>query len=186
MISGTYQRVKHLYYKINPFYRFFLNGFILFVLWYIFYNFFRYIGFIHMFYEFIIFHLTSSLLYASEGVLNLFGYKCEVIPSDLVIRITGSGGIKLERGCLGRNLMFLYAGFVVAFPGSVKTKLWYVPLGLAIIYVLNIARISGLSISLYHSYENYFRYHNHEVFNYSVYAMIFVMWVIWIKKFGIK
>ncbi len=178
------QKIKEFvikYKKIKPLYRFAINGLFLYLLWIVFYSFFRYHSFVNFFYDEATFHLTNSWLYSTKFFLNMLGYEAGIeIPRKLLI-LAGTPGVILERGCLGRNMMGLFAGFIIVYPGNIKTKLWYIPLGLLIIYMLNVFRIAGLSFTQLY-FPEYLDINHHTVFKYTVYTAIFILWVIWIGK----
>jgi exosortase/archaeosortase family protein len=163
--------------------KFFINGALLFGIWWVFYTFLRDTAFIHNLYEEITAILTKNLLIASKHFLNILGFETEVFGKT--IRITGTGGVYLDRGCLGRNLMGLFAGFIIAYPGIIKKKLWYIPLGLVLITIINIFRISALAYIVVCCPEHVDINH-HVIFKYTVYTLIFLMWYIWIKRVNIR
>ncbi len=171
------------YRSLHPMLKFFINGAILFGLWWIFYTFLRNSAFIHETYEVVTAKLTRNLLIGSKYFLNLFGLDSYVFGKT--IRITGAGGVYLDRGCLGRNLMGLFTGFIIAYPGIIKKKLWYIPLGLVLITFINILRISGLAYIMICCPEH-MDINHHVIFKYTVYALIFIMWYIWIQKINVS
>jgi len=168
------------YRALKPLYKFIINGIFMFAIWAIFFQFFRHAGAIHNFYEYSTYKLTSIYLNFSRVILELFGY--EIIISGKIIMIKNSVGVLLDRGCLGRNLMGLFAGFLIAFPGSIKSKLWYIPAGLGIIFLLNNTRIMLLVwITLTYPKTHF---DHHAVYNYTIYTLIFIMWYFWISRYS--
>ncbi len=177
--------IYNYYQKQHPIVRFGINGLLVFVFWVIFYSFFRHLAFVEKLYTYISIYITNALLFASKAVLELLNFRTYIFPEMKTLQIEGTRGVRLDLGCLGRNLMGLFAGFIIAFPGRIKTKFWYIPLGLLFIVFINILRICGLSISLYYNPEGYFQYNHHDIFKYAVYTVIFFMWYFWIKQFGL-
>ncbi len=171
------------YNKVAPLYKFLLNGILLVLVWLIFYQFIRYSLFVHQFYESFTAWLTNHLLVASMHVMKLLGYDTEV--SGKTIRIVGTGGVYLDRGCLGRNLLGLFAGFIIAYPGKIKYKLWYIPAGLIVINIINIARICGLAYIVL-AFPQYVDINHHVIFKYTAYTFIFLMWYFWIKNYSVS
>lgn len=167
---------------MNPLIRFFINGIFLVAVWFLFYNFFRYNQHVHPHYEKASALLTHLILYVSEKILDTIGL--EAHQSGTIIFIEGaSQSVNLLRGCMGRNLMGIFAGFILAFPGNYKHKLWYIPTGIAFIILINIFRVIGLAYNSYCCPEN--TQFNHDTFfNYSIYLLTFVMWTIWVQKFS--
>ncbi|MBN1251072.1 MAG: archaeosortase/exosortase family protein [Bacteroidales bacterium] len=171
------------YKAFHPIVKFIVNGVFLFLLWFIFYKFFRYSGFVNNIYEKSTGQLTYYLLYFSELLLNVFGFETEMFGKT--IRIVGTGGVYLDRGCLGRNVMGLFAGFVIAYPGIIKKKLWFIPLGLLIINFVNVLRICGLAyIAL--CCPEHMDINHHLIFKYAVYTVIFLLWFWWIQKINVR
>ncbi len=170
------------YQNLHPMVKFFINGALLFVLWWVFYTFFRNTAFIHAIYEDATALLTKNLLITSKYFLNIWGFETEIFGKT--VRIVGTGGVYLDRGCLARNLMGLFTGFIVAYPGIIRKKLWFIPLGLVLITIINIFRISGLAYVVL-CCPQHVDINHHVIFKYTVYILIFLMWYIWIQKINI-
>ncbi len=177
MIKAVILKYKNL----NLLVRFIVNIVLLSLIWLFFYSFLRYNSHIHETYEYVSNQFTYFLLLSSKLTLSIFDLKTEIVGK--IIRITGTGGVLLDRGCLGRNLMGLFAGFILAYPSKLKHKLWAIPLGLLIIILLNIIRISALTYLAY-SYPEYVDINHHVIFQNTVYFFIFCMWYLWIKYYS--
>jgi len=167
--------------KLSPVTQFIVSGVLLYIGFEIFYTFLKNISFIHRFYEFGVELLTDSFLYSSKAFLAIFGL--DTFVDGKIIRAFNKGGVYLDRGCLGRNLMLLYAGFILVFPGKITSKIWYIPLGLAVIYLLNIIRISAL-VYIDLCCPQYLDVNHDFIFKYTTYFFIFILWVIWIRKYS--
>ena len=168
------------YYSTNLLVKFIARAILLALVWEIFYSQFRYSPGIHEFYEDASMKLTDTYLYASGWVLRQFGYKVEKI--GIIIRIVGTGGVMLEKGCLGRNLMALFLGFMLMVPGTLKNKLWFIPAGLVSIYCLNVIRICTLAI-LCVNHLNWIPINHEIIFPRIVQGIIFLKWVVYFKWF---
>lgn len=158
---------------------FLYRGLFLAGLYLLFYEYLRYQPVVHIAYEYFTHYLTLGLLEMTHGALELMGYDASV--QGKVMRIAGTGGVLLDRGCLGRNLLMLFAGFLIIYPGNWKPKLWFIPMGVILIFILNLIRIGGLTIIAYKAPEHL--QINHDVFfKYSVYGLTFLLWFIYINK----
>lgn len=177
------QSLLQKYRKQNLVWRFFVNTIFLAAIWTLFYAFVRDLGFITVWYEKGVFWLTTALLYSSQLALEVFQQPSIVFAK--MINILGYNGVYLDRGCLARNLQGLFAGFILAYPGNFKHKLWFIPAGLVIIFILNVARIAGLAY-IQKCCPQHIDINHHVVFKYVVYAFIFLMWLFWIKKYSPK
>ena len=97
----------------------------------------------------------------------------------------GKSILAVYEGCNGINVMIIFIAFVVAFGPLTKTVLWFIPVGLLIIHLMNLARITLLFwVSIYLEDLMYF---THKYFFTAIlYVVVFVLWVWWVKKYAIK
>jgi exosortase/archaeosortase family protein len=62
---------------------------------------------------------------------------------------------------------------------------WFVPTGLLIIHVVNLARIGLLFFVA--EYQPDFMYFTHKYFFTAIlYIIIFLLWMIWVKRFSLR
>ncbi len=128
---------------------------------------------------------AEFLVKTTRFFLDLLGY--EVVTFGKTVRIIGNlpaRGVFLNRGCMGRDFLLFFAGFIIAFPGKIKNKLWYIPMGLVILIIVNILRISGLAIINDCCPDSQTGINNHDVFKYAAWGAIVILWYIWINKFS--
>jgi len=86
--------------------------------------------------------VSETVAYAGHAVLS--GLGIDAAASGRSIELARASGIRIVDGCNGLSTIGLFAGFVLAFPGSTRRRLWFLPFGIAVIYVANVARISLL------------------------------------------
>jgi len=114
----------------------------------------------------------------SAFLLESFGY--DIINTKEALMIVGSVGILVGYPCVGIGLTYSYCALIIAYPGKLKFKLLFLPIGVIGIYLLNVTRIVRLTISEYKgsiiSTEN-----QHDLFNFLIYSFVFLIWVIWVK-----
>jgi exosortase family protein XrtF len=104
---------------------------------------------------------TTSILYEEGSILSVY------------------------EGCNGINVMIIFVAFVIAFGSLLRSMLWFIPLGLLIIHVMNLARISLLFFVA--EYMPRFMYFTHKyLFTAIIYVVVFILWVWWVKKFAIR
>ena len=53
----------------------------------------------------------------------------------------GAPGLRVADGCNGLSVLGLFAGFVLAYPGSVVRRMLFIPLGVLVIYGVNVGRL---------------------------------------------
>lgn len=177
--------IRTQYLQLHPFLALLINGLLLFLLWHIFFAYLRFTPGIDYLYSYIPAYASNWWLYTTKLFFELFGYDSQVFYNQQTIVLEGTPGVFLGEGCMGRNLLGLFIGFILAYPGKLLSKLWYIPLGVFVFFVLNTARIVALSfVQLYH--PEYMAFNHDFTFKIVVYAFIFLMWVLWINRYGRK
>ena len=89
--------------------------------------------------------------------------------------------LAVYEGCNGINVFIVFMAFVVSFGNPGKKALWFVPLGILIIHLSNLARI----VLLYFVHEHLpgLMYFTHKyLFTSVIYLMVFILWYVWITK----
>ena len=123
--------------------------------------------------------VTHNLVTVSVSGLHLLGFDAtmssEVQP---LISLAQQPVVFVWHPCNGLALYALFSGFVIAFPGPVRRKLWFIPLGLLLIYTLNVIRIIALSINTYYDHQSA-NFNHHYTFTAVVYSGIFALWMWW-------
>lgn len=113
---------------------------------------------------------------ASAGVLNVFG--AGATWEGRVAALPGNAGIYVSNGCNGLDLISLFIGFVVAYPGRWSHRAWFIPLGLVLIVVVNIIRCAGLMVAQDVS-QTAFDIAHGPLVRYTMFALVFALWVAW-------
>ncbi|PSQ79800.1 MAG: exosortase/archaeosortase family protein [Bacteroidetes bacterium QS_1_63_11] len=86
--------------------------------------------------------VSQSVAHAGQIVLSAVGV--DAAANGRTIELARASGIRIVDGCNGLSTIGLFAGFVLAFPGSTRRRLLFLPFGIGVIYVANVARISLL------------------------------------------
>jgi len=127
-------------------------------------------------------HLVTS---QSTAIVKLFGYDASVQDYSnkptTSIQFDNQGVISVYEGCNGLNVGIVFLAFVFAFGPYIKSLVWFVPLGLLIIHIANLARIVLLFfVSLY---EPRYLYFTHKyLFTAFIYLFVFLLWLWWVMK----
>ncbi len=156
---------------------FFVKAILLYFIWFFLYeNWLMKVGFVDNI-------IIDSLIYFTDLLLQFFGYSTFVY--EHAIGIQGSHGVYIGIPCNGLDLMALFAGFILLFSGSWKTKFWFIPLGLLIIYVLNLVRVLVLTIMAKTAPE-YLDFNHKYTFTILLYMFVFFGWLLWVNKYALK
>src|SRR5690625_6504452 len=73
------------------------------------------------------------------GILSFFSQ--EVFLSGRMLGITGAPGVEIVDGCNGIAAIGLFLGFIIAYPGKWKPRLYFAIFGIGVIYIVNVVRI---------------------------------------------
>jgi exosortase/archaeosortase family protein len=84
--------------------------------------------------------------------------------------------------CTGVQPMLQFALLLFLYPGPWKHKAWYIPMGMVIIHLTNVFRITGLGIVMAYWPQHWYYAHDYP-FRIIVYIVIFILWVVWNDKF---
>jgi exosortase family protein XrtF len=122
-------------------------------------------------------------------VLTACGWPTDVYDhhkrATSLIRYDDREILAVYEGCNGLNTMIIFVAFLLAFGPVNKKLLWFIPLGILIIHVANLMRITLLFFVA--EYRPDFMYIIHKyVFTATLYLVIFLMWVWWVKKLSLR
>ena len=130
---------------------------------------------------------TREVTRQTSNVLNVLGYHTTstentqgptaFISNDERIILT------MYEGCNGINVMIVFVAFLAAFGGSLKKLSWFLPVGIVLIHLSNLARIALLYFVAV-GYHHYFYYVHKYVFTAAIYVMVFALWIVWVKING--
>ena len=108
--------------------------------------------------------------------LSFVGWEIET--AGRFIACAGNRGVEIQNGCSGMDLLGLYAGFIIAYPGDLKKRMAFIAGGIGLIFVANVFRIAFFVLSnLY--YPNYWdpvHYWSSIVFFYPI---VLTLWYLW-------
>jgi exosortase family protein XrtF len=160
----------------NPLWRFLLAIFGFYIAWFLFYTFLlKPSGKVDLF-------IIDVTIRMSTAILETFGYRV-FTGEERLIGIDGTGGLWIGDNCDGLFLFAVFTGFIVAYPGSWKHKLWYIPVGIVILQLLNVCRVVGLAI-LDTKSRAWTEFNHTYTFNLLIYGCIFLMWMHWVNRYS--
>ncbi len=117
----------------------------------------------------------TSVKLAAAG-LSFAGWEIET--AGRFIACTGNRGIEIQNGCNGMDLLGLYAGFIIAYPGDLKKRMTFIAAGIGLLFVANVFRIAFFVLSnLY--YPNYWDPVHHWSSIVFFYPIVLTLWYLW-------
>ena len=129
--------------------------------------------------------LCSQIANAGVAILQMMGFAASIDPHvATLIAMNGQPAVIVGVPCNGLVLYALFSGFVLAFPGPWQRKLWFIPLGIALIWLLNVLRVAALAINQYYAHQSV-DFNHHYTFTFVVYSFIFGLWMLWARRLAL-
>jgi exosortase family protein XrtF len=129
--------------------------------------------------------LCAQIAQASIGLLRLLGFDAALGTEQYpLVLMNGQPSVAVFPPCNGLVLYALFAGFVLAFPGPWRRKAWFIPAGMALIWVLNVVRVAALAINHHYAHQTV-EFNHHYTFNFVVYGCIFGLWMLWARRLAV-
>ena len=134
-------------------------------------------------------NISIGLAKYANVFVSLCGYEPTLdFSTDLVITsVKGdyfNHGVWIGEPCNGVKVFGLFSLFIMAFPGSWKKKLWFIPLGVFVVHTANAIRIAALTIISAKNPEALDFNHN-ITFQVIIYGLIFLLWYWWVQKLSV-
>jgi exosortase H (IPTLxxWG-CTERM-specific) len=113
----------------------------------------------------------------SSLILNIFGMRTK---ADQALLSSSAFSVSIARGCDAIEAMALYASALLSFPAGWRSKIAGFFVGIALLFVLNIARIISLFLTGIYFPKAF------EIMHVEVWQVLFIlfaigMWIFWIK-----
>jgi exosortase/archaeosortase family protein len=126
--------------------------------------------------------LTNLVIKVTVLGLELLGYQTSGL-GDMIL-IDGQPVVLVADACNGLELIALFVGFIVCFPGRVVYKSVFIVIGSFVIFLINILREIVLSLN-YKYFQETFDFNHKYTYVFVVYVFVFFMWRIWLKKYSV-
>lgn len=128
--------------------------------------------------------IGSFYAHITSAVLNVFGE--QTIHNGIRIIYTNSGkNILVEDHCLAIPAIVVFVGSILLFTGSWKNKLWFLPLGVFGVFLINTVRLVFLSYTFEHFSTAFFDINHSFVYLVVTYTLIMLMIAWWMKRFSV-
>ncbi len=133
--------------------------------------------------------ITYWVTAQTSSVQNAFGVESSIEINEgkksISMKDKGDGVINVFEGCNGVNVMIVFIAFLIAFGGSLKRMIWFLPLGLLIIHAFNLLRIILLYVAAQQN-TRYFYYIHKYFFTAALYLVVIVLWIVWVNMLSEK
>jgi len=116
----------------------------------------------------------------SIGVLHLFYSNAVLLPENIIQHPNGKS-VQIIWACTGIKQAYIFFCIIAFYHGPWKKKIWYIPMGLCVVYLFNLLRISAIAALVENHSELFDLVHGY-ILKYLFYAVIFGLWVLWDEK----
>lgn len=107
------------------------------------------------------------------------------LEENKLIRFQNGGFVAINHGCSGLKPILQFLLLMIIFPGPWKHKAWFIPLGVLLVHLTNLFRISGLAVVTI-TIPQYWDFLHDYFFRPAFYVVIFMLWVWWVERYKNK
>ena len=148
--------------------------------------------------SFPVYHLSKAIIIGAKIFLATVGYQTIIVFTNDIyhygvfsINIIGGFPVFIGFSCLGLTIMWFYSTVIIASQGKVIVKALYILLGIFVIQILNVLRMSYLTWLLRDGTKRYFpefsfldtiKFDHHDLFNFLIYTVVFILIVFWFEN----
>jgi len=126
------------------------------------------------------YYMTRHIALVTEFILKTVGFDI-MLKYDNVLGYSNGNGVQVIWACTGLKQSYIFLCIIAFNRGAWKKKIWYIPLGLLVVYLFNIFRIAFIAACV-ENHPNWFELLHLYIFKYLFYGIIFLMWVFWEEK----
>jgi exosortase/archaeosortase family protein len=124
--------------------------------------------------------MAKHVAVVTETVLQTLGFNISLKP-DNILGYPNGNGVQIIWACTGLKQAYIFCCIIAFNRGSWKKKIWFIPLGLLVVYLFNIFRIAVIAACM-EFHPDWFKFLHLYLFKYIFYGIIFLMWVLWEEK----
>jgi len=124
--------------------------------------------------------IIDNILTHTACFLDILYYTTEIDLGERIVKIVGTVGVTVGEPCIGLGVMAVFFALITAYPGHHSKKIWFIPLGLLIIYFANIIRISLLAV-IVKTDPTIWELNHKFIFKFIIYSIVFSLWKQWIQ-----
>lgn len=134
-------------------------------------------------------YFTNLVAHQSAAVLDAFGYPAVLFDNHarggVYLTVKESYTVNIVEGCNSISVIILFISFIIAFAERFKKTFLFLLVGMVLIYIVNLVRISLLVIALYKYPEHQEALHS-VIFPAVIYGMVFLLWIAWVRMIDQK
>lgn len=129
-------------------------------------------------------YFTNLVARQSAAILEAFGYGTVLFENiarhGVFLTIKDNYTVNIVEGCNSISVIILFVSFIIAFAEGFKKTFLFLLVGMVLIYIVNLIRISLLVVALY-KYPEYQEVLHSVLFPAVIYGMVFFLWIAWVR-----
>lgn len=129
------------------------------------------------------YYMGNAYAIATSWFLNLFNENTSVEGISIVYNAT-IRKVRVEEHCLAIPAMIIFTFTIAFFSGRWQNKLWFIPLGLAAIVLINEIRLIFVCVAFEHFSTTLFKLNHSLIYVVITYSFIFMMIAWWMNSFN--
>lgn len=131
------------------------------------------------------FVLWMAILLAKCSTAVLLVFKQDVFQQGAVVIYRHSlKNITAAEHCLAIPAMVIFSGSILLFDGAAKNKAWFIPLGVLLIFVINVIRFSILCYTFENASPLFYNINHSFIYVVATYSLIMLLIVWWMRRFA--
>ncbi|NDV47058.1 hypothetical protein D0T49_08365 [Paludibacter sp. 221] len=135
--------------------------------------------------------ISAPFIYMSKHFADMTAKVLQFFGSDVILGnhnnlyFDTGYGVRIVWACTGIKQAYIFTCIIAFTRGPWKKKLWYIPMGILIVYLFNLFRLTVITACVKNHFD-WFDFLHEGLFKYIFYGVIFLMWVIWDEKIAMK
>jgi exosortase/archaeosortase family protein len=127
-------------------------------------------------------YLMTRIVFAPSAwiVNHILGIEIRTI--DAIMYFSNNKAIEVNGTCSGLKQFYQWTLLMILFPGPWKKKLWFIPMGILIIHIVNVLRIVILAVIMNWN-PDVWKFSHDWILRPFFYVVIFTMWMVWEERF---
>jgi len=132
-------------------------------------------------------YITNLVARQNDLILGSLDYRANSIPHpyepSMKVIVNEKYVARIIEGCNSVSVIILFAAFIIAFASEFKLTFFYILAGSALIWGINLFRITILVIGLYNYPWRRDTLHS-VIFPLIIYGFVFLLWMLWVNRFS--
>lgn len=107
-----------------------------------------------------------------------------IIEETNTMYFANKGYMAINQSCSGLKQIMQFVLLIMLIRGPWKRKWWFILLGIFIVHLTNLFRVTGLSVVIT-TWPEYWDFSHDNIFRPIFYVVIFLLWVWWVERISV-